>query len=49
VTDDNGDVVEEVFDDIETNQIYDTMREMLIYLTNIDCAAMDRVIQRRLD
>lgn len=47
--DEFGEVVEEVFDDIETNAIYETMREMLIYLTNIDCAAMDRVIQRRLD
>lgn len=47
--DEFGEVVEEVFDDIEANAIYETMREMLIYLTNIDCASMDRVIQRRLD
>jgi exportin-1 len=49
VQDEYGEVADEVFDDIETNAIYDSMREMLIYLTNIDCAAMDRVIQRRLD
>lgn len=42
--DEFGEVIEEVFDDIEANAIYETMREMLIYLTNIDCASMDRVI-----
>ena len=49
VTDENGEAVEEVFDDTETISIYETMRETLIYLTNIDCPSMDRVIQRRLD
>lgn len=45
VTDENGEAVEEVFDDTETISIYETMREMLIYLTNIDTPAMDKVIQ----
>lgn len=49
VTDENGEAVEEVFDDTETISIYETMREMLIYLTNIDTPAMDIVIQKRLD
>jgi exportin-1 len=44
VVDENGEAVEEVFDDTETISIYETMRETLIYLTNIDTPAMDRVI-----
>ena len=44
VIDENGEAVEEVFDDTETISIYETMRETLIYLTNIDTPAMDRVI-----
>ena len=44
VIDENGEAVEEVFDDTETISIYETMRETLIYLTNIDIASMDRVI-----
>jgi len=49
VIDENGEAVEEVFDDTETISIYESMRETLIYLTNIDTPAMDRVIQQRLD
>ena len=49
VIDENGEAVEEVFDDTETITIYETMRETLIYLTNIDTPAMDRVIQQRLE
>lgn len=49
VIDENGEAVEEVFDDTETITIYETMRETLIYLTNIDTPSMDRVIQKRLD
>lgn len=45
VIDEDGEAVEEVFDDTETISIYETMRETLIYLTNIDTPAMDRVIQ----
>ena len=44
VVDENGEAVEEVFDDTETISIYETMREALIYLTNIDTPAMDKVI-----
>lgn len=49
VIDENGEAVEEHFDDTETISIYETMRETLIFLTNIDTPAMDRVIQARLD
>jgi len=44
VIDENGEAVEEHFDDTETISIYETMRETLIFLTNIDTPAMDRVI-----
>lgn len=44
VIDENGEAVEEVFDDTETITIYESMRETLIYLTNIDTPSMDRVI-----
>lgn len=36
VIDESGEAVEEHFDDTETINIYETMRETLIYLTNID-------------
>jgi exportin-1 len=49
VIDENGEAVEEVFDDTETISVYETMRETLVYLTNIDKTGVDRVIQSRLD
>jgi exportin-1 len=49
VIDENGEAVEEVFDDTETISIYETMRETLVYLTNIDKQGVDRTIQHRLD
>lgn len=49
VIDENGEAVEEVFDDTETISVYETMRETLVYLTNIDKIGVDRVIQSRLD
>jgi exportin-1 len=49
VIDENGEAVEEVFDDTETISVYETMRETLVYLTNIDKIGVDRVIQTRLD
>lgn len=49
VIDENGEAVEEVFDDTETISVYETMRETLVYLTNIDKMGVDRVIQERLD
>jgi exportin-1 len=45
VIDENGEAVEEVFDDTETISVYETMRETLVYLTNIDKIGVDRVIQ----
>lgn len=44
VIDENGEAVEEVFDDTETISVYETMRETFIYLTNIDKVGVDRVI-----
>ena len=49
VIDESGDAVEEHFDDTENIAVYEQMRETLIFLTNIDTQAMDRVIQNRLD
>jgi exportin-1 len=45
VIDENGEAVEEVFDDTETISVYETMRETLVYLTNIDKIGVERVIQ----
>ncbi len=44
VIDENGEAVEEEFDDTETISVYETMRETFIYLTNIDKIGVDRVI-----
>ena len=49
VIDENGEAVEEHFDDVETISIYETMRETLVCLTNIDSVSMDKCIQSRLD
>lgn len=49
VIDEDGEAVEEVFDDTEMISLYETMRDTLIYLTNIDKVGVDRVIQHRLD
>lgn len=49
VIDENGEAVEEIFDDVETIHIYEMMREALVCLTNIDNVAMDKCIQARLD
>lgn len=44
VIDENGEAVEEHFDDTENIFQYEIMRETIIYLTNIDAIAMDRCI-----
>jgi exportin-1 len=49
VINEDGEAVEEVFDDTETVSLYETMRETLVYLTNIDKVGVERVIQSRLD
>ena len=36
VIDENGEAVEEHFDDTETIGVYEQMRETMIYLTHID-------------
>jgi exportin-1 len=45
VVNEDGEAVEEVFDDTETISLYETMRETLVYLTNIDKIGVERVIQ----
>ena len=42
VIDENGEAVEEHFQDTETIHLYEQMRETLVFLTNIDSKAMDR-------
>jgi exportin-1 len=44
VVNEDGEAVEEVFDDTETISLYETMRETLVYLTNIDKIGVERVI-----
>ncbi len=44
VIDENGEAVEELYEDTETHSLYETMRETMIYLTNLDNAAMNKVI-----
>lgn len=44
VINEDGEAVEEVFDDTETVSLYETMRETLVYLTNIDKVGVERVI-----
>lgn len=49
-TDEEGNVEEEACPpDVETIELYDRMRETLIYLTNIDPKAMDAMFQHRLN
>lgn len=49
VIDENGEAVEEHYDDTETISLYETMRELLIHLTNIDVYATDKMMQSKLD
>ncbi len=49
VIDENGEAVEEEIDDTETISLYETMREILIFLTNINHQKLDGAIQKRLD
>lgn len=44
VIDENGEAVEEHFDDTENMHIYEIMRETIIYQTNIDSISMDKCI-----
>ena len=44
VIDENGEAVEEYYDDTETHSLYETMKDTLIYFTNVDNQAMDRTI-----
>lgn len=47
--DENGEIEEEHIEDSEQNNLYDRMRETLIYVTNIDPPAMSHLIQTRLE
>lgn len=49
VIDDNGEAVEENFEDVTTIHIYNLMRETLVFLTNIDNQSMEECIKKRLD
>mmetsp|Transcript_1723 Transcript_1723/g.2242 ORF Transcript_1723/g.2242 Transcript_1723/m.2242 type:complete len:202 (+) Transcript_1723:1335-1940(+) len=49
VIDENGDAVQEIIDDVENIYVYDSMRETLVMLTNIDNKEMDQTIQEKLD
>jgi len=49
VVDENGEAVEEQFNDTETIVLYESMRETLVYLTNIDQPSMNSTIQARLE
>jgi exportin-1 len=44
IINEDGEAVEEEIEDSETIQIYETMRETLVYLTNIDKIGVERVI-----
>jgi len=44
VIDENGEAVEEEIDDTETISLYETMREILIFLTNINHQKLDGAI-----
>jgi exportin-1 len=39
----DGEIEEERFEDVENVYLYERMRETLIYLTNIDPRAMDQI------
>ncbi len=47
--DENGEVEEEHIEDSEQNNLYDRLRETLIYVTNIDTHEMSMIMQARLD
>jgi len=49
VLDDDGVSVEEIVQDVQNIQLYEEIRETLIFLTHIDQQAMDSCIQARLD
>ena len=42
--DENGEAVEEHYDDTETISLYEMMRELLIHLTNIDVYSTDKMM-----
>ena len=41
--DENGEVEEEHIEDSEQNNLYDRLRETLIYVTNIDAKEMSKI------
>lgn len=47
--DEEGEVEEEHVEDTEQNNLYERLRETLIYVTNIDAPSMSKIIQIRLD
>jgi exportin-1 len=47
--DESGEVEEEVVEDTEMRELYETMRETLIFLTNQNPSEADHIFQRRLE
>jgi len=49
VIDENGEAIVEQYEDTENSSLFDTMRDIMVYLTNINYKEMDKTIQERLD
>ena len=47
--DENGEIEEEYIEDSEQNNLYERLRETLIYVTNIDTQSMSHIMQAKLD
>jgi len=47
--DESGELEEEVYEDTETQELYDTMRETLIFLTNQNPTEAEQIFQHRLE
>ena len=47
--DENGEIEEEYIEDSEQNNLYERLRETLIYVTNIDTQSMSQIMQAKLD
>ena len=48
VEDENGEVVRELLKDVDAIQLYKSMRETLIYLTNLDCDDTEQIMLQKL-
>ena len=48
VEDENGEVIREQLKDVDAIQLYKSMRETLIYLTNLDCDDTEQIMLQKL-